>query len=141
MRDSYETLGVVKAGKLQIQDRTSFESAIRQFSNGVVMVEVRTPKTRRSTFANRLYWAGYVQPIAEHTGYDKLEIHDYLKRRFLPSQHLMIQNAAGEVIDETDVAPTSRKLTKREFSDYLSAIEVWAVGELGVIVGSSREAA
>ena len=137
-QEEYSTLGVIKNGQLKMQGRALFKQAIARFPDGVVVVEIRT-NTKRTTLINRLYWSGYVHPLAEHTGYDKLAIHGYLKKRFLPNQHLMIQNTAGEVIDETDIEPTTTRLSQREFSDYLAAIEAWAVGELGVIVGSNRE--
>lgn len=124
-----------------MRGKAEFDAAMRRFPDGAVVVEVKTPKAKRSNQANRLYWAGYVQPIAEHTGYDKLAIHSYLKKRFLPNQHLMIQNAAGEIIDETDIEPTTTKLSKQDFADYLAAIQAWAVSELGVDVGSNQEAA
>ncbi len=103
-------------------------------------------KATRNLEQNRLYWAGFVRPLSEHTGYTPGEMHEYLKTRFLPPERrlmktLLLQNAQGEIIDERQIdLSTTTVLNKIEFSDYLHEIQVFA-GELGVIVGSNSEAA
>ena len=140
-QEFYEAGGLIHGGKLQVAGRSAFDAAMRRFPEGHVIVRVEVSRPKRSSQQNRLYWKCFVQPISEHTGYEPDEIHAYLKQRFLPMQHLMIQSASGEVIDEADVEATTTKLTKKEFTEYMRAIETWAAQDLGIIVGAGAEAA
>lgn len=131
----FQTTAAIKAGKISIRNSGTLKAWVATQRDGEYSVVIERVHATRSLDANACYWAGFVAPLAEHTGYDGLEIHQYLKKRFLPNQHLMIQNAAGEIVDETDLEPTTTTLTKVEFSEYLSAIETWALTELGVRCG------
>jgi hypothetical protein len=132
----------VRDGKLKLRQKHAFDTACAQWPDGEVIVRIEPARATRSRQANRLYWAAYVAPLAEHTGYSSLEIHAYLKKRFLPAQHrLIIQDANGVVVDEADLeALTTTTLTKDAFSQYLEDIAAFAQ-TLGVVVGSNREAA
>ena len=51
----------------------------------------------------------------------------------------MIQNRQGEIIEESDLEPTTTILTMLQFSEYLTQIAAWALTELGVYCGSNEE--
>lgn len=133
--------GVVKGGKLTVRHRKQFDAWLKKLHEGEVIVTVEKAHATRSLEQNRLYFAGYVNPIAEYTGYSPKWVHAYLKKRFLPANRLLIQDATGVVVDDVEVdALTTTTLNKVEFGEYLHAIEEFAIG-LGVVVGSNREAA
>lgn len=135
---AFVTTGQIRNGLLQIRNRPGLNAWAAHQRDGEMVVTIERAHATRSLDANALYWAGHVQPLAEYTGYTPLEVHAYLKKRFLPNQHLMIQNAHGEVIDESDIEPTTTTLNTVEFSDYLHQIQEWALTELGVECGSNQ---
>lgn len=126
-------------GKLKIRDLKHFEAGLKEMRNGEYLCRIEKPKATRSNELNSLYWAGFVAPMAEHTGYTPGEMHAYFKRSFLPKRHVLIQNKDGVVLDEADLdSPTTTNLTTDQFKDYLKEIEALAL-TLGVRVGSNRE--
>lgn len=140
MSDSFESLGTVTAGELALDDPDGLYRALRNFPDqSRVVLKLTGYKPIRSMQANKLYWAGFVKPLSEHTGYEPMWIHAYLKKRFLSGPHLLIQNKEGVVIDEADLEPTTTTLNEQDFGDYLRAIQVWAQDELRVTCGSNRE--
>lgn len=146
MSQAFVTTGRIERGQLKIRNRRLLDRWATQQKDGEYTVTIQRAHATRSLEQNALYFAGYVNPLADHTGYSVQEMHAYLKARFLPAQKrrtktLLLQNRQGEVIDEHVIdLSTTTTLNKVEFSDYLSAIEVFAA-ELGVEVGSNREAA
>jgi len=137
----YVCTGHVTDGTLTIAHRQKLIKTLQRWKDGEVVITIERVHATRSLEQNALYFAGYVKPLADHTGYDPRWIHAYLKKRFLPAKHLVIQDRHGVVVTEEDVAAlTTTQLNKNEFSEYLQAIEGWAA-ELGVVVGSNREAA
>lgn len=105
-----------------------------------MLIEIRRAHATRSVIQNALYWAGYVRPLADYTGYTSPEVHAYLKKRFLPNSHVAIADRNGVILDEVDLEPTTTRLTKHEFSEYLMHIAAFAA-ELGVDVGSDQAGA
>lgn len=124
-----------------MRNRAALEQHVKKVRDCEVTITIEKAHATRSLDQNALYWVGYVTPLAEHTGYTVLEMHDYLKQRFLPKRHLLIQDADGAVIDEADLPyATTTTLNKVEFGEYLREIEAFALS-LNVQVGSNREAA
>ena len=133
--------GRVIAGKLHTRNRARIDAELAKWKDGEVLVTVAKAHATRSVDQNAVYWVGYIKPLAEHTGYTPLQMHAYCKRKFLPSQHLVIQDAHGVVIDEADIDTlTTTSLNNVEFGQYLHEIAEFAQS-LGVEVGSNREAA
>jgi len=137
----YVCTGHVHEGTLKIANRAKLIKTMRRWHDGEVVITIERVHATRSLEQNAAYWVAYIKPLADHTGYDPRWIHAYLKKRFLPAKHLVIQDRAGTVVTEEDVAAlTTTTLNRNEFSEYLQAIEGWAA-ELGVNVGTNCEAA
>src|SRR5213083_2316464 len=100
-RTRYVTTGTIRRGKLKVSNATHWISAIRSFGDGPVVIELSTVRATRSHEANRLYWAGYIGPLSEYTGYEPGWVHSYLKRKFLQAPSIVIANSHGEIVDET----------------------------------------
>lgn len=90
-----------------------------------LQVTIETYDPKRSLQANRRYWM-LVSEIAKETGHDKDEIHDYLKQKYLGTREIMI---AGE---RANISPSSKRLKKKEFHEYMEKCENWAIESLGV---------
>lgn len=113
-QEEYQTLGVVAAGKLQVQDRTAFERAIKRFPDGAVLVEVKTTKPQRSSAQNR-YWHGIVIPLfADHCGYEFAEMKDALALKLIPKE--VVDMDTGEV---RIVPGHTADLTVKDFNDLI----------------------
>lgn len=134
----FVTTGVLVGGKLKTRNPEHFAAGLKAMKDGEVLITVAHPKATRDARLNRLYWAGYVRPLSEHTGYTPDEIHEYLKARFLPQERIVIVDNHGEVKDDRVVAQrTTTTLTKDQFKQYLVDIADFSA-ELGVLVGSQR---
>lgn len=138
--NEFVTVARLESGKLKIRDVQHFNAGLLAMKDGEVLVTVAHPKATRSARLNRLYWAGYIGPLSEHTGYSPMEMHEYCKQRFLAdrAKHLVIADRRGEVKDEAEIPTLSTAtLTEEEFKDYLRNIEALAL-DLDVQVGSQR---
>lgn len=137
----FVTSGRAEKGKLALRNREALDAWAKKLGTGEIIVTFEKAHATRSVDQNALYWAGYIKPLCDHTGYTAMEMHAYCKGRFLPKRHLLIQDTRGQVVEETDIdSITTTRLNKVEFGDYLREIEAFALG-LGVTVGSNREAA
>lgn len=141
---TFVTTGCVEGGVLRIRNRAKLEAEFKTWKDGEVTVTIERAHATRSLDQNALYWAGYVQPIADYTGNSVDWTHAYLKNRFLPKQRIeIVDRKTGVVVDEQDLAQlTTTTLNRVEFSEYLKAIEEWVLDEFhgAVEVGSSRAA-
>jgi hypothetical protein len=81
---------------------------------------------------NRYYWGVVVATLAEWSGHEPEEIHDYLKR-ILPQKHRRLPSG-----DEMFVHPSTTTLTVEEFSEYVDKVVRWAA-EQGVHVPDAQE--
>jgi hypothetical protein len=136
----YETTGFIRGGRLHVRKGAGLTAALARWKDGEVLITIERAHAIRSLESNSLYWVGYVKPLSEHIGEPPRWVHAYLKKRFLPPKHLLIQDKNGVVVDEVDLDMlTTTKLNTVEFSEYLHEIQVWAATDLGVMVGSNRE--
>lgn len=95
-----------------------------------VEVIIRKPKTSRSTLQNSYYFGVVVELLANELGYDKDEIHEILKYKFLQS------HAMG-----MPYVKSTTKLSTGEFEDYLAKIKRWAAEFLNIVIPDPNEAA
>ena len=82
-------------------------------------VEVKPFAFNRSTEQNKRYWA-LIKELGSFLGYDEGEMHELMKYKFLSYKQDMLG-------DEMVVIPSTSKLTIKEFVEYLSKVERFAV--------------
>jgi hypothetical protein len=134
--------GAVKSHQLSLRGRKRMDDALRHWADCEVLVTIEKAHATRSKAQNDLYWAGYVNPLAEYCGVSPKWMHAYLKKRFLPKQRIeIVDKRTGVVIDEQDLeALSTTPLNKIEFGDYLREIEEFVIDHhIPVRVGSNRE--
>jgi hypothetical protein len=90
---------------------------------------IRKPKTSRSDNQSRYYFGVVVELLANELGYDKDEMHEILKYKFLQS------NSMG-----LPYVKSTTKLSTGEFEDYLSKIKRWAAEFLHITIPDPGEA-
>ncbi len=83
-------------------------------------------KKPRSTQQNRAWFGLCVQKIADHLGYDKEDMYKILALKFLGAVEIKIE---GETIR---VPKSTRKLTTKEFCEFVEKIQRWAAEYLGM---------
>jgi len=82
-------------------------------------IEVKKFSFNRSTEQNKRYWA-LVDELSSFLGYEDFEMHELLKYKFLSYKQEMLG-------DEMVVVPSTSKLNIKDFVDYLSKVERFAV--------------
>jgi hypothetical protein len=138
----YQLTGFIRDGVLKLRGSKAAEREFKRWRDTEVIVTVERAHATRSLLSNSLYWAGYVNPVAEHTGYSPKQIHRLFKRMFLPKERIEIVNSRTGVVYEEDFEQlTTTTLTKFEFSEFLNEIQEWVIDTFDgkVIVGSNRE--
>ena len=138
-RTEYQTAATVKRGKFRLENPQRWIEAMREFRDGAVIAGVKTVWAHRSADHNRAYWAGYIRPLSDATGYEPLALHAYFKSRYLPSERIVLADANGEIRDDCQIArPTTTTLSTAEFADFLIHVSTFA-SELGIRVGGRDE--
>ena len=82
--------------------------------------EVVIRPKKRSLDQNALYWK-WLEIISNDTGYTKDELHDSFRQHFLGSEFK--QSIFGDVYPELK---STTKLKKKEFTEYLNKVQVYA---------------
>jgi len=106
--------GEVSNGKLALKEQSKFDKYLTSFS-GEVQLTIEKRKRLRSTNQNSFYWL-YLGIIADETGDNIDDLHQFLKRKLLPPQFITVH---GETIK---IPASTTKLDKLEFSRYMEKI-------------------
>ena len=109
------------------QDKEAVKSYLDKLPEGKQFdVSIKAPRIIRSLPQNRLYWLK-VACIADETGADKEQIHDELKKMYLPrkSVRTMYRNFI-------EVPLSTTELSTKQFTDYLEKIDAFASSELSI---------
>ena len=122
--------GSVDNGGLKFDRRSSVDEYIGTLIGQRVEVIIRKPRTKRSDVQNSYYWGVVIELLSKELGYDKDEIHEILKYKFLQS------NAMG-----MPYIKSTTKLSTGEFEEYLSKIKQWAAEFLHIVIPDPNEAA
>ena len=84
-------------------------------------------KKNRSLEQNALYWK-WLGIIANDTGHDADEIHEFCKQKFLEPIFVEINGETHEA------RRTTTKLKVDEMSSYMNRVYAWATSELGILL-------
>ena len=113
--------GTVVMGKLRLNERQKFNDYVSTLNGEVEVVVGKAKKWKdRSNQENRYYWGVVVQILSDHIGYQKDEMHDALKWKFLRKE--------GKI----PTVKSTANLDTMEFEDYLERIRVWAAVDMNV---------
>ena len=96
-----------------------YRNQVNKFDLGErVILIISNKKQKRSIQQNRYYWCVYLPLIAGETGERNLDrLHELFKGKFLTT---WIVDVLGEKVR---LKKSTTKLSKKEFTDYISAIE------------------
>lgn len=85
--------------------------------SGEIEIIMRPFKENRTDRQNRFYWA-YMRLIADETGDNENDLHEYFKRKHLPPRFATVMQK------EIKLPASTTKLNTKEFSEYIKKIEV-----------------
>lgn len=86
-----------------------------------VVTETRKFRKNRTDAQNKYWWKIIIGILSDHTGMEPEEIHDYIKRKFLPVRSVKFEIASGR---------STTRLTTIEFVDLIERVQRWASQEL-----------
>lgn len=115
---------VTSDGRLELVDREAFSRAMHHFRRGRVTVRVQMDRGKRTSQANR-YYRLILGLIADETGHDPDELHEYYKRRFLVARTI-------EVMGEEIEVWTTTEENQEAFIAYTEQIRRHALLDLGI---------
>lgn len=98
----------------------------------------RAFKQSRSNQQNRYYWGVVIELLSEHTGFDREEMHEVLKHKFL-RKTVWIPKKNG-IKEMSVISKSTTGMTTKQFEEYLSQIRQWASIDLGVFLPEPNEA-
>lgn len=133
-------LGVVKNGKLELQNAKKFASELKIFEGDNVLLTLEKKKRKRSNQQSRYYWGVVIPSIKyamEAKGFflnSKEQVHELMKVKFLKAE--IINIATGEIIET--IGSTTR-LSTLDFENFLEQIRAWGASYLDCIVPLPNE--
>lgn len=120
-------------GKVKFLNRREFDNEIKDFEGRKAWLVIVGRRNTRSQSQNAYYWGVIIDMISKYLGYFPDEMHEILKRKFLPLRTIRLK-------DEEIVIPESTtKLDSGEFENYLEAIRVWAATDLNLTIPLPNE--
>jgi len=108
----------VENGKLSFDNLEKFKAWLFSLSGKEVSVVVEEWIDQRTVNQNALYWA-YLGIIGEQTGNHPEDLHEVFKEEFLGDKRVVVEAFGKTAVRQ----PTTTRLNKLEFSDYMAKIE------------------
>jgi hypothetical protein len=104
-----------KGGKLEYAPSTLFKLRECLQANEGKWFSIELDKNTRSQSQNAYYWT-FLDVIERETGQNANDVHEWAKRRFLPSRHLKVNGL------EFKIPGSTTDLDKAAFTEYLDKI-------------------
>lgn len=118
----------VKNGKLQKNISELIAVELKAYEGKRVEISIQKLKSERSIQQNRYYWM-LVTILANELGYDKEDMHEICKFKFLKREKVI--EGSGEVLEYLKSTTT---LSKADFADMTSDLIRWAVESFGIVL-------
>jgi hypothetical protein len=118
--------------KLTAHSRLKFDEYIASLKEGdrlYLTVGKLSDKKIRSVEANNYYWGVIVHILALEIGYDKEDMHEALRHKFLQ----------WEGVEGIPTCVTTTKLSTDQFWQYCEMIRRWAATDLGIYIPDPNE--
>jgi hypothetical protein len=132
---------VSEQGVLTVVNRKDFDNCIAaSFAGKEITITIDKKSRKRSSPQNRYYWSCVV-PIVRNAfrelGHrvDSIEVHEELKRKFLPGQDVVNEDAVLLLT----FGRTTTNLTPTGFNDYIADIRQWSAEMLNVQIPEPNE--
>jgi len=123
-------------GKLRFFDKERLKEWLKKLTGKPLTVTIKPKQKKRTELQNNLYWL-WLTIIAEETGQDKDDIHDFYKTKFLTRT---IHIKGMDLIKrEAKVIGSTATLNTRSFGEYLDKVQSHAAQFFGVTLPNSED--
>ena len=119
--------GQVKDGKLKLDAPQSYLVELSRLEGQRIELTIRKERHTRSLRQNKYYWGVIIEILSDNFGYEKEEMHEALKFKFLKKH--------GDT-DLVTVGSTA-KFSTAKFTEYIDEIIRWASTEYQVVIPSA----
>jgi hypothetical protein len=123
-----EIITNIKGGKMQPKHSRMIVDYIQSFEGKAVHITVDKHSGKRSHRQNALWWV-YVTILANEIGYNKNEMHEILKMKFLKKEK--VDEKTGEVFE---FLCSTTSLNKTEFGEMINSLVQWAAETFNVVM-------
>ena len=125
-----KAFGIVKEGKLKLNNSRKFQDSLREFEGMDVELRIKERSANRSKEQNSLYWT-WIDILSKEIGYTKEEMHTLIKYKFLK------RNVVDENGVEQEVIKSTTTLTTKEFSLMMNDLLFWSNNTLNINLPSN----
>jgi len=132
MKLEYYT-NVNEAGEMQRSTAAKIKHEVTHFAGKRIQITIERLKVKRSDRQNRLWWA-YMNLLSNELGYDKDEMHEICKFKFLKREKVC--EITGEIFEYLG---STAKLTKIEFAEVTSQLIRWSAETFKIILPQPGE--
>ena len=116
--------GVVDKGKLKLDAPQSYLVELSRLEGQRIEITIRKERHVRSLNQNKYYWGVVIEILSEYFGYDKEEMHEACKFKFLRKH----EDTALVTVGST------KKLSTGEFTEYIDTVMRWAATEYQILI-------
>ena len=123
-------VGTVERGKLKLDLPRDYDRWLLTLEGQRVTVEVKKFRKNRTDAQNKYWWGVVIDILSKEIGFEPEEIHDYIKRRFLPVTSEKYGISSGK---------STTRLTTVEFIDLIERVQRWAAQDLHIYIPDPGE--
>lgn len=115
-------------GHLQKNVSEKIKNELKAFKGKRVEITIEKLKSKRSIQQNRYYWL-LVGILSKEIGYDKNELHEIIKFKFLRDEKVF--EKTGEIFE---YIKSTTELNKTDFADFTTDLIRWSSETFGVVL-------
>lgn len=123
-----ELITNIKGGKMQPKHARMLLDYMATLDGKAVHITIDKHSGKRSHRQNALWWV-YVTILANEIGYNKNEMHEILKMKFLKKQK--VDEKTGECFE---YLKSTTELNKTEFGEMINSLVQWAAETFNVVM-------
>ncbi len=121
--------GHVTKGKIKLDRPDAYLVWLAGLEGKLIELTLRKERHARTLNQNRYYWGVVVELLSQHFGYDKDEMHEALKFKFLKKYE----------DSELPTVGSTTKLSTIDFNEYIEKVMRWAVTEHQIYIPEPNE--
>ena len=123
----------IKGGRMQTNVVKQIQSVLHSFEGKRISIKLDKIKSSRSHQQNKYYWV-CVTILSQEIGYEKNELHEILKYKFLTKEK--VDEKTGECYN---FVGSTTKLNKTEFGEFVAELQRWSSQTFNVVLPDPNE--
>ena len=123
-------VGTAVSGEVQYDLPENYKRWLLTLEGQRVVTETKKFRKNRTDAQNKYWWGVVIDILSKEIGFEPEEIHDYIKRRFLPVRSEKFDISSGK---------STARLTTLEFVDLIERVQRWAAIDLHCFIPDPNE--